>query len=87
MDKTPEQIAGRLNSAQRAFILNASKAPKKWMTIRRHAKLVGPVRVHGLHTPYKLLFWTKEQPDRYALTPLGQQVKAILQQENTNADQ
>ena len=78
------KIAAGLTKAQRAFLLAASRRPKKWMTIRRHAKLNHHVRVHGLGKPLGLVEHEAPCPWRWQLTPLGLAVRAHLK-ENTDA--
>ena len=44
-------LAASLSEAQKRFIRAASKRPKKWHTIRRHAKIAPTKRVFNLITP------------------------------------
>lgn len=82
---TAEEIAAGLGRYQRAVVRAGSKRPKKWMTIRRHAKVPDTVRVHQLHTPLRLFDHGPEWWRGYFLTPLGQQVRAILESNHDRA--
>lgn len=86
MSETPSEIAARLNPSQRKLLLAASKRPKRWMTIRRHAKLAPTVRVHGLTMPLRLLDHGSEWWRGYSLTPLGIQVRAILTKDASHGE-
>lgn len=76
MDKRAAEIADSLNVDQKRFILACSTTPKKWMTIRRHAKIPDRRRVHSLIQPLRLV--KADLSDMVTLTELGVGVKQRL---------
>ena len=76
----PATIANGLSEAQKRFICNASKRPKKWMAIRRHAKLPDTVPVHKMYVPLRLIEPVRGfGNDRWRLSNLGIAVRAYLE--------
>lgn len=79
---TPHETAAALSEAQKRAVRNASRnRPKSWPTLCRHAKLRrGAMTWWGFADLFERAGLTITRRTKYVLTPLGQQVRAILEQ-------
>lgn len=70
-----EKIAAGLSRGQRRILLAMRvKGPKKWRAVYRHAKVTGWTQL-----PFRLAHPTLD--GREVLTPLGLEVRALLEQQ------
>jgi len=70
----PATIAAGLTEAQKRFIKAASRKPKTWGAIHRHAKIAPAVALRfGGHQYLQYHF------PKWSLTPLGLEVRKILE--------